>query len=600
MKSWKTFVSLIALLCGIVFSASGVAYANDSGKLFYKPASANESNAYSRVIELHKAGSKNGRLLATFEHSVNDGSASHYIIRASDDHGASWYTLATVPDQINGEGHPVSHMWQPILFEFPKKLGPYPAGTLMLVGNTVPSDGSYTEFQVWRSFDHGQTWKAGGVVQKGGTFGKGIWEPFLYLGSQGQLVMLFSDERDSPNHSQMISQMVSDNGGKTWGKVVHVVASAVSADRPGMATVARVGKHGPFVMSYEVCGRANCAVHLKFSHDGKKWGDPSKLGSRVKTTDGYYPGHSPFITWVPNGSRQGELVLAAQRVYDVVNNGPAPGDYQSVFVNTNGGNGPWGWSPAPWKVSNASSSCNANYSPDLLPAGPDGMVRYTAPTSVSGSSACGEGTAVSDIGVLPYHSNFTNTGKAGWAMYGGNWSVKGNILQETLGGYGGNKAVTGSTTWKNYQMSALVNGTSAGSVPGIAVRVSQPSTGADSYRGYLIFYDTKAGTFTIAREDYAYEPLASMTVPGGVKANEWYRITARVKDNEIQATLATKEGKEIASLNVQDPYNSFSTGMVGLRDFAGTASWKDIMIRALPKGNKHQGGKAAHPSQSGK
>lgn len=586
MRSWKIFVSLFALLCGIVFSAGSIVYANSKGNLIYKPTSTNESNAYSRVIELHEAGSKNGRLLATFEHWTNDGSPAHYIIRASDDHGASWHTLATIPDQLSGKGHPVSHMWQPMLFEFPKKLGSYPAGTIMLVGNTVPSNGSYTEFQVWRSFDHGQTWHAGGVVQKGGTFGKGIWEPFLYLDSKGQLVMLFSDERDSPGHSQMISQMVSDNGGKTWGKVTHVVASDVSADRPGMATVARIGQHGPYVMSYEVCGRANCAVHLKFSHDGKKWGDPAKLGPRVKTTDGYYPGHSPFITWVPNGSRQGELILAAQRVYDVVSNAPAQGDYQTVFINSNGGKGPWGWAPAPWKASNASSSCNANYSPDLLPEGPDGMVRYTAPTSVSGYSACGEATGVSDIGVLPYHSDFANKGQAGWAMYGGKWSVNGNVLQETQGGYNGNKAVTGSTTWKNYQMSALVNGTSKGSVPGIAVRVSQPASGADSYRGYLVFYDTKAGTFTIAREDYAYEPLANVAVSGGVKTNEWYRITARVKGNDIQATLSTKGGKEIASLNVQDPYNSFPSGMVALRDFAGTANWKDVTVHALSHGKQ--------------
>ncbi|HEX4207594.1 MAG TPA: sialidase family protein [Ktedonobacteraceae bacterium] len=581
MKYLKIAVSIIAIICGLVLTSDSVSYANSNGQLLYTPTSANESNAYARTIELHHAGSNNGRLLATFEHWTNDGSPAAYIIRASDNNGGSWHTLTTVPDQLTGTGHPASHMWQPFLFEFPKELGSYPAGTIMLAGNTVPADGSYTEFQMWRSFDYGKTWKAAGVLQKGGPGGKGIWEPFLSLDSEGQLVMEFSDERDSPAHSQMLSQMVSNDGGKTWGSVTHIVASAVAADRPGMTTVARIGNYASYVMSYEVCGRANCAVHLKFSRDGKNWGNPTDLGSRVETNDGYYLGHSPFITWVPNGSPQGELILAAQRVYDVVDNQPAAGDYQSVFVNTHGGTGSWSWSPAPWQVSTTSSSCNANYSPDLLPVGPGGMVRYTAPTSVPGQTACGEATAVSDIGVLPYHSTFSTTGQAGWIMYGGSWSVNGNTLQETSGGNGGNKAVTGSTAWRNYQMDALVNGTSAGSVPGVAVRVSQPASGADSYRGYLVFYDTHVGTFTIAREDYAYEPLASATVPGGIHSNAWYRITVRVTGNQLQATLAPKGSKPAASLSFKDPYNSFPTGMVALRDFAGTASWQNITVSAL-------------------
>jgi hypothetical protein len=306
------------------------------------------------------------------------------------------------------------------------------------------------------------------------------------------------------------------------------------------------------------------------------------MGSRVETSDGYYLGHSPFITWVPNGSSQGELILASQRVYDVVDNQPAAGDYQSVFVNTNGGTSSWSWSSAPLQISAASSSCNANYSPDLLPVGPDGMVRYTAPTSVPGQAACGEATAVSDIGVLPYHSTFSTTEQAGWITYGGSWSVNGDTLQETSGGDGGNKAVTGSTAWIDYQMSALVNGTSVGSVPGVAVRVSQPANGADSYRGYLVFYDTRLGTFTIAREDYAYEPLASTTVPGGIHSNAWYRITVRVAGNQLQATLAPQGGQPVTNLSFTDPYNSFPTGMVALRDFAGTASWQDVTVNSLP------------------
>ena len=389
-----------AVVLGFAVLPSSPALADGTGNLLYTPTSANEANAYARVIQLQHAGADNGTLLATFEHWYTDGTPSQYIIRDSTDGGSTWSTLSTVPDSLTGTGHPVSQMWQPFLFEFPRQLGAYPAGTIMLLGNTVPADGSYTEFQEWLSFDHGKTWKSMGAIQSGGTFGDGIWEPSLHLDTEGQLVMDFSDERDNTAHSQLIAQMVSGNGGATWSASQPVVASSVQADRPGMATVARIGSGG-YVMSYEVCGRPNCEIHLKFSSDGLHWGDPADLGTRVQTPDGLYPGHSPYITWVPDGTPAGELELAAQQVYDTNSNQPAPVTYRALFVNTHGGTGAWDWATSPWQVSAASSACNADYSPNLLPAGPGGLIRYTAPTSVPGQSACGEGTAVADPAPLP-------------------------------------------------------------------------------------------------------------------------------------------------------------------------------------------------------
>lgn len=578
-------IAMIAAIAAITAAAlvvpGGRALADATGSLLYTPTSASEANAYARVIQLQHAGAGNGTLLATFEHWHTDGTPSQYIIRASTDNGATWSTRALVPDSLTGPGHPVSQMWQPFLFEFPQRLGSYPAGTIMLLGNTVPADGSYTQFQEWLSPDHGTTWKSMGAIQSGGTFGDGIWEPSLHLDRAGQLVMDFSDERDNTAHSQMLSQMVSDDGGATWSAPTPVVASAVQADRPGMATVARIGAGG-YVMSYEVCGRPNCEVHLKFSADGLHWGDPADLGARVQTPDGLYLGHSPFITWVPDGTARGELVLAAQQAYDAISNQPAPVSYRAVLVNTSGGTGAWDWAPSPWRVSPTSSACNADYSPDLLPTGPGGLIRYTAPTSVPGQAACGEGTGVADLGVLPYRGDFAASGDAGWDMFGGSWSVSGDALSETAGGTGGNKAVTGSSGWRDYQLSAQVEGTSAGSVDGVAVRVSDPSTGTDSYNGYLVFFDTHIGDFVIAREGYAYEPLATVSVPGGVADNTWYQVTVQAVGSHLSATLAPAGGAPVAHVAVTDPYDSFPQGMIALRDFNGTASWRGVTVTALP------------------
>src|SRR5690606_39897544 len=97
----------------------------------------------------------------------------------------------------------------------------------------------------------------------------------------------------------------------------------------------------------------------------------------------------------------------------------------------------------------------------------------------------------------------------------------------------------------------------------------------------LVGNDTNVNTVTSARGEYAYQQLGSTTISDGRNSNQWYRMTIRVKDNKIETTLETEEGTEIASLTFKDPYNSFPTGMVALRSFAGTASWKDITIREI-------------------
>lgn len=575
---------VLALLLGLVSAAAGLtgsrpAAADSGGEFMYRAESTNEANIYARVIRLQHAGAVNGRLLGTFERHHDDGSPAQFVIRSSDDDGASWSTLATVSDPQTGPGHPVSRMWQPSLFEFPRRLGDHAAGTLLLVGNTVPADGSFTQFYSWRSQDHGRTWSPAGPVQRGGTFGKGIWEPFLMLDARGRLVMHFADERDSPAHSQMLVQVVSTDGGETWGPVTRVVASAVPADRPGMPTLTRIGDHGKYVLSFEVCGRAHCEVRVKYSPDGTRWGPVEDLGERPVTTDGRYLGHSPYITWVPTGDGRGQLVLAAQHVFSVVGDEATGEDYRAVLLRTDDGRGPWSWAPSPWRVSNTSPACNANYSPHLLP-GPSGEVRLTAPTSVGDSGPCSEGTGTAQIGTLPYADRFADTGQAGWAVYGGCWSVEEDTYVESCGNDPtvGPKALTGSTGWSDYTVAADVMVTSPSGDAGIVARLSDPSVGADSHQGYLAFFDVGQDTLTIARQDHAYQPLASVPVPGGLRSDTWYRVSFTVRGGHLAATLAPADGGTPTSVTASDPYLSFPAGMVALRNHAGTASYRDVEI----------------------
>ncbi|GAB3433745.1 sialidase family protein [Flindersiella endophytica] len=573
-------VGLLAL-AGISFAGLGVPAAADSpGGFLYTPTTPNESNAYARTIRLEHAGASNGRLLSTFEHWYEDGTPSAFVIRASDDAGGTWSTLATVGDPQTGAGHPVSRMWQPYLFEFPRPLGAYPAGTLLLMGNLVPADGSYTQFFGWRSTDHGVTWTPVGETQLGGTFGRGIWEPFLTLDARGRLLMYFSDERDAPAHSQMIVHTVSTDGGASWGPVIRDVASAVAADRPGMPTVTRLGPNGKFVLAYEVCGRPHCEVRLKYSTDGARWSGPADLGARPETSDGRYLGHSPYITWVPTGAGTGQLVLGAQHVFSVVGDQATGEDYRAVFLNTQGEKGGWDWAPAPWRVSNASPSCNANYSPHLMPEGPAGVVRLTAPTSTGATGPCGEATGAASVGLLPYHDSFAGNGDAGWNTYGGCWSVQAGIYSNTCDGGAGPKALTGSTGWTDYTVTADVQLTSATGDAGVLARVTDPADGPDSHHGYHAFFDAGSQQLVIARQEYAYVPLASAPVAGGVQRDTWYRLSFQVNGSRLTATLQPAAGGTPTTVTVTDPYDSFPAGLAGLRHHAGTAAFRNVSVVA--------------------
>lgn len=577
---------LLPLSLGAVLLAMIVppAAADDPGRLIHEPdQSGSESNIYARVIELAHAGESNGRLLMTFERDNPTGGPIELLIKSSDDGGGSWSTLSTVTDERGGAGSPVSRMWQPELFEFPQRLGPHPAGTIMLVANLVPADGSRTEFFSWYSHDHGATWSPGSVIQRGGTFGRGIWEPHLILDRSGRFHMYFADERSAPQHSQMIVHVTSDDGGQSWGPVRRDVASAVSGERPGMPTVTRMGERGDFVLAYEICGRAHCEVRVKRSRTGASWGDPADLGHLVITGDGRYPGHSPYVSWIPTGKRDGHLALVGQRIFSAVgDDDPTPEDYRGVFLNDGRDLNSWHWAPTPWTVSNASPGCNANYSPHIMPVDQSGGLRLTAPTSVGDSGTCGEATGVASVGTLPFESAFAERGPAGWIDYGGSWTTEGDTLVQQDGS-GFPKAVTGSTGWTDYTVDGEIKIGDGTVDAGFLTRVTDPAEGPDSHHGYYVGLDPINDRLFISRQDYAYLELSGTDISGGIDPGRWYRVTISVETGRrgttIDAELTPVSGGATTSLRAEDPYNSFPNGMIGVRTHAGTAEFRTITVQ---------------------
>ncbi|MFD2795001.1 sialidase family protein [Promicromonospora vindobonensis] len=591
---WASGLAAVALVLGGMVSAQiPSASANDLGESMYTRSSTTERLAYPRIIRLEHSGSANGTLIGTFEHATTDGTPSNFIIRKSTDDGRTWTTLTTLTDPLTGTNHPSDQFWQPFLFELPTAMGEFPAGTLLLAGNIAPSEKVRTDFVLWRSTDHGATWDFQSILQTGGGSvgaphgGSGVWEPFLTVNGAGQLAMFFSDERTEPEHAQVLAHMVSNDGGVTWsanpdgstnfspGLVVDV-RSDVATDRPGMPTVATL-PDGTMVLAYEICGAGrNCEAYVKTSTDGgETWGSgPSDLGTMAVTTDGRYLGSSPYVVWSPAGGPDGQLMLTGMRTRFADNNAFTREDRQAIFVGPADGEGPWSWMPAPFQPRTASAeACSTSYSPNLLLDDGGEALRYTAATAV-GETGCMEGTGKTSVGQLPYASAFER-GQSGWIDYGGCWSVSGGVFSETCGGNGGNKAIAGSTGWRNYSLEGDVR-IDSGPQAGFVVRVTDPRVGADRFDGYYVGVSTTA--LTLGRMDGTWTPLARTEIPGGLARGEWYHVEVEADGCTFTMTGHPADGSaDPVQLTHTDP-GCFTHGAVGTRAQTGTASWRDITV----------------------
>lgn len=589
--------SIAAALSLLVVSAMVVmpvsASANEPGSSMYTRSSTTERLAYSRVIRLQHSGNQNGTLLGSFEHATTDGTPSDFVIRRSTDDGATWTTLTTVGDPLTGVNHPSDQFWQPFLYEFPRRIGAFPAGTLVLLGNMAPSEKVRTDFVLWRSRDHGASWTFQSIVQTGGGSigaphgGSGVWEPFLTLNGAGQLAMYFSDERTEPARAQVIAHIVSNDGGVTWsanpdgstnfapGLVIDVEGSDDTA-RPGMPTVATL-PDGPMVLAYEVCGIGrNCEAHTKISTDGgNTWGTgPTDLGRMAVTSDHRYLGSSPYVVWTPAGGPDGELLLTGMRTRLVGSNAFTPEDRQAIFVSTDRG-ASWSWMPAPFQPVTASAkNCSASYSPDLLLSRNGRSVRETTASAVDGTG-CMEGTAVGGVGILPWSSSFT-TGQGGWINYGGCWTTTGSVLAESCGGSVANKALTGSTGWTDYTLRGDVRADNGGQA-GFVVRASNPSVGTDALHGYYAGL-TRNG-IVLGREGGAWTELGRIEIPGGIAASAWYHFTIAVRGCTI-TVAADRDGDSAPAVHLErtDTGCTATSGSIGVRDLGGTAAWRNLTV----------------------
>jgi hypothetical protein len=276
---------------------------------------------YTRLLVGDPAGRNAGRLFLTWERrlGVADPGGPTFPIMCSEDAGRTWTEIASVADAAHGVGN----RYQPMLFELPAAIAHLERGDLLLAGNAIPADASFTSLVLYSSQDSGVSWNLESVIDTGGPAvydwtsdanTTAIWEPDLQL-VDGELHCYFADERRKA--AGMLQTIVRRRTRdlRTWSEPTLICGIANRYQRPGMF----VGT-GPlpapdggtrYLAVVEIVGPRDVPVHLLQSADGVDWGDPADLGRLLVARDGVSLSGTPNLGWHDGPS--GPVIIATGR-----------------------------------------------------------------------------------------------------------------------------------------------------------------------------------------------------------------------------------------------------------------------------------------------
>lgn len=320
-------------------------------------------SSYPRLVRLQHSGLANGRMMASMTTYVDN--AGRAVIYESEDDGKSFKQVGEIRDPA---GENTKGMCCSTLYELPQQVGDMPAGTLLWAGTAgvgADEDTRTSSIRLWRSDDHGRTWRHQSDVVAMPP-GPGVWEPEFTVTADGYLAAFYSDDMD-PEHDQKLVQVRSKDG-VNWTDRRDMIKNDQFRVRPGMSGVRKL-PDGTYVQVYEVCNYDpvhTCTVFMRKSEDGWDWGDPGDMGTEIVSDTGGQPLGTPTITWAPGDGPNGKLIMAYQLLAGD-EGGWAPGNGKTLMVNENPSDLSKGWKeiPAPVQIAyNQGNTCR-NFSPSV-------------------------------------------------------------------------------------------------------------------------------------------------------------------------------------------------------------------------------------------
>ena len=429
-----------------------------------------------------------------------------------------------------------------------------PSGDLLLTGRSVV-DGkglprSY-HLPVYRSADGGKTWTFLSQVDiseppptSARTPSVGLWEPHFFFLPGGDLACAYANEKSAvakPAYSQIVSEKVSPDGGRTWGKEIVLAAQTGGGGlRPGMPVLAHL-KNGQYMAVYEVVGVGDADVYFKTSRDGVTW--PPGLGVRIPCQHA-----GPWVMALTSG----RLVVTSC-------------SNQISYSDDDGAT----WllaTPPAWPIGHALT----------WPA-----VYQTAPDTLAAMNTH-HGVNIRWGRILPvkpwpavFLSDFTAGNDIGWTRYGGHYDfADGSYLLSNAGATG--KALTGDPAWHDGTLEADVKLTSAGNA-GLMFRTTNADfSGPDAAFGYYVALDSSGSVF-LSRSVNDYTELAR--APLAVPLNTWQHIKVVLRGAEV--TVYVGDSKR-PTLHVSDSF--FLRGQIGVRAHNCNAEFRRVRFQSAKTG----------------
>lgn len=457
-------------------------------------------------------------------------------VEISHDNARTWTPITTVAEPgrnlDNGE-----------IIQLPNK-------TLLLTGRSVvmsqtPGAAESYHLPVYQSVDGGRTWTflsqvaANEVTYTPGAPSQGLWEPHFFFTEAGVLACAYADETrsaQSPAYSQIVSEKVSRDGGRTWGAAL-VLAAQIGGggQRPGMPVVTQM-KNGQFAAVYEVVGIGDANVYFKTSRDGVTW--PPGIGTPIPCQHA-----GPWIMAL----RSGRLVVSSCE-----NQISYSDDYGATWLLA---------TPPPNALGHVFTW------PALYQTGPNEIALMTSYRGVQ----IRRGTmSPKTLWPADFASNFASGNDEGWTRYGGQYAFAGGVYLLLNAGTTG-KTLTGDPAWSDGTVQADVMLTSAGNA-GVLFRTTNADSGPDAQFGYYVGLDSTGSVF-LSRSVNDYTQLARVSMP--VALNTWYHVKVVLRGSVMTVYVGDRKTPKIT---VSDSY--LSHGQIGLRAHLCNAEFSHVRYQS--------------------
>jgi alpha-L-arabinofuranosidase len=159
----------------------------------------------------------------------------------------------------------------------------------------------------------------------------------------------------------------------------------------------------------------------------------------------------------------------------------------------------------------------------------------------------------------------------GFAVHGGQWTVKGDELWAAAGD--GPKLVSDLPAFSTGEVGVeiLLPGNKPGNA-GLIVKVRDAGVGADKFTGYEVALSS-GGTLVLHRHRQNWEPIKE--VPCGVPADRWVPLVVKMTEKTVEALVA---GKSI--IRYEDAEHPLEAGRVGLRPWQREARFRNLWVNA--------------------